>query len=245
MENPVIGITTRRLSAPDQSTLIGSVESYIQAVLKAGGSPVLIPLLLSGSRLADVVQCLDGVLFTGGGDIDPEFYRGEAHPSIAGVDKERDGMELTLVDHVMFRRLPFLGICRGLQVINVALGGTLYADINSQVPNTLLHAAHSDRMTESKSHSVRILPGTKLAGIVKAEKLEVNSYHHQAVDKPAASLAVSAVAPDGIIEGIEIKDHPYGVAVQWHPEVLTKDPPSQLLFKSFIEAAAVYRTSTP
>jgi putative glutamine amidotransferase len=245
MENPVIGITTRRLTLSNQSSLIGSADSYIQAILKAGGSPVLLPIPLSGNRLADVVKCLDGVLFIGGGDIDPELYRGEAHPSVYGVEKDRDVMEMTLVDHVMFRRLPFLGICRGLQVINVALGGTLYADINSKVPNTLLHEASSERAADYKAHPVRILPGTRLAGLLKAEKIDVNSLHHQGIDKLGTSLTVSAIAPDGIIEGIEIQDHPFGMAVQWHPEILIKDPPSLTIFKSFIEAAALFRSNNP
>lgn len=243
MENPIIGITTRRVSLSNKMPLIGSPETYINSILNAGGIPILLPIPLSGNRLADVVKGLDGILFTGGGDIDPDIYRGENHPSVYDVQKDRDTFEISLVDHALFRRMPFFGICRGIQIINVATGGTLYTDINSKVAKALPHNSFAEHPADFRAHPVRVIAGTKLASIVKTDRLEVNSMHHQGIDQPSSTLTVSAVAPDGIVEAVEIKDHPFGMGVQWHPEALGKDVPSQLLFKAFIQAAALFRSN--
>ena len=180
---------------------------------------------------------LDGIVFTGGGDIKTSYYQGGEHPKVSGVEPDRDRVELKLLEGAVSDELPFLGICRGLQLINVGLGGTLYADIADQVPGADKHDFYPDWEPDYLAHSVEVDPGTRLADIIGGGQIEVNSLHHQSVDKVAPDLLVTAKSPDGIIEAVELPEHPFGVAVQWHPEWLTAHKKMRDLFAAFAKAA--------
>ena len=153
------------------------------------------------------------------------------------IDRDRDRLEIDLVRKAVDAGKPFLGICRGLQVINIALGGTLYEDILVQRPPALQHQSAPDQPRSSLAHPVEVTPGTHLEAILKEHSVPVNSFHHQSIRTPAADLQVSALAPDNVIEGIELPGHPFGVAVQWHPEWLTENPEMLALFQAFATAA--------
>jgi len=211
-------------------------DAYSQAVLNCGGAPLLVPISQDKYTLAAICGRIDGLILTGGPDINPRFYKEEPRQGLMDVDEAQDRMELELTRLALDAGLPVLGICRGLQVLNVAMGGTLVQDIPRQVPEACNHAPRADRSTVS--HKVRIEPHTRLQRILQRRSLWVNSKHHQAVNQPAPGLSVCAVATDGIIEALEATDHPYVLAVQWHPEGLWQtDAASRKLFKSLIAAA--------
>jgi putative glutamine amidotransferase len=237
MAYPVIGVTTMRRKTETGLQLSSLGEAYIEALLQAGVCPVLIPNQLPEAAVETLLPRLHGVVFTGGGDIKTSYYQGQEHPKVDGVDPDRDRVELLLLERVVSNGVPFLGICRGLQLINVGLGGTLYADIADQVPGAEKHDFYKDWNRDYLAHSVEVEPGTRLSGIIGDGKVEVNSLHHQAVDKLAPDLVVTAAAPDGIVEAVEIPEHPFGLAVQWHPEWLTAHSTMRALFAAF--AAAV------
>ncbi len=236
MAYPVIGVTTMRRKSKFGMKISSTAEAYVQALVQAGVCPVLIPNQLTEEALQTLISRLDGVVFTGGGDIETSFYQGEDHPKVDGVEADRDRVELNLLEKVVDQGMPFLGICRGLQLINVGLGGTLYADIADQVPGANKHDFYPDWERDYLAHPVEVDPGTKLASIIGDGQVEVNSLHHQSVDKVAADLVVTAIAPDGIIEAIELPDHPFGLAVQWHPEWLTAHKRMRAIFAAFADA---------
>jgi putative glutamine amidotransferase len=237
MPIPIIGITTSRLHNKAGQAYLMNMEVYPQSVSQAGGAPLMIPLGLPDEQLDAIWQRLDGILFTGGGDIDPQVYGGEAHPSVSGVDADRDRVEFALIRRAAAEKMPFFGICRGIQTVNVALGGTLYSDISAQLPNSLPHP--HDPFTERKvlPHTISVEAGSRLAVILGSTKLPVNSLHHQGIQRLAESLRPLAYAPDGLIEAIELPGHPFGLAVQWHPEWLQEQEPMRALFTALVEAA--------
>jgi len=240
MPTPIIGITTRKDLTPNGLPAVMLQQAYTSAIIAAGGVPVLIPSDLPEPGWRELYRRLDGMLFTGGGDIAVEHFNGEQHPKVAGVDEARDLIELGLVRSVVEGRKPFLGICRGLQATNVALGGTLYTDILDQHPGALKHDyQHPDIHIERTYlvHPVRVEEGSRLAEMMGQPIVQVNSLHHQGIKDLAPSLKAVAFAPDGIIEAVEVPDHPFGIAVQWHPEWLTDQDAMRRLFKSFVEAA--------
>jgi putative glutamine amidotransferase len=237
MAYPVIGVTTMRRKTQYGMQISTLAEAYVEALLQAGVCPVLIPNQLPEGAVDTLFSRLDGVVFTGGGDIKTSYYQGEDHPKVGGVEVDRDRVELKLLERAVNDGVPFLGICRGLQLINVGLGGTLYADIADQVPGASKHDYYPDWERDHLAHPVEVDEGTQLAGIIGDGQIEVNSLHHQAVDKVAAGLVVTATAPDGIVEGLELPDHPFGLAVQWHPEWLTAHRRMRALFAAY--AAAV------
>lgn len=236
MAYPVIGVTTMRRKSKFGMKISSTAEAYVQALVQAGVCPVLIPNQLTEEALQTLISRLDGVVFTGGGDIETSFYRGEDHPKVDGVEADRDRVELKLLEEVIGEGMPFLGICRGLQLINVGLGGTLYADIADQVSGANKHDFYPDWERDYLAHPVAVDSGTRLASIIGDGQVEVNSLHHQSVDKVAADLVVTATAPDGIIEAIELPDHPFGLAVQWHPEWLTAHKKMRAIFAAFADA---------
>ena len=237
MDAPIIGITTGRNTDGEREPWVRVTEAYIQAILRAGGAPVLLPVGLASGPLAEVERLLDGLLLTGGADIDPARFGGESHPRVYGVDPARDELEFALTRWAVDSGTPFLGICRGCQVVNVALGGSLFTDIADQVPGAVRHSHLKNEPRSQIAHSVAVEPGTCLAEILGQQTLPANSYHHQSAREIAATLVVSARASDGIIEGLELPGHPFGIAVQWHPEWLPGEPIHQKIFQAFIRAA--------
>jgi putative glutamine amidotransferase len=216
-------------------------QTYTNAIIQAGGAPVLIPSDLPESGWRELFNRLDGILFTGGGDIAIEYFNGTPHPAVAGVDDARDAIELGLARIAAEDGKPFFGICRGLQVANVALGGTLYTDISAQVPNALIHDYPGPDSLEARTflaHPVRVEEGSRLAHILAEPMLHVNSLHHQGIKDLAPGLEAVAYAPDGIIEAVELPGHPFGLAVQWHPEWLTDQEPIRWLFRAFVAASS-------
>lgn len=236
MSPPVIGITTGYSKNPDGLPGIYLLRAYVRAVQEAGGLPVLLPSDLAESDWETVYARLDGILFSGGGDISLEHFDGSPHPRISEVDPRRDALELALARRLAEEGKPFLGICRGCQLVNVAFGGTLFTHIYDQLPGALDHA-YPGNMRTVLAHPVRLEPGGRLAHIVQTEQLMVNSLHHQGLKNLSPDLRPLAWAPDGLVEAIELSHHPFGLAVQWHPEWLTDRQESRHLFKAFVDAA--------
>ena len=241
MTPSLIGITTYRTKNPAGNPILALGENYVQAISQAGGIPVMVPLGLPEKQLTSLVARLDGILFSGGGDLDPDIFGMESNPEVKSVDPDRDRVEIQMVQTAAAEGLPFLGICRGLQVINVALGGTLYTHIPDQDPHALKHDYYPDWARDHLPHAVQVDPDSRLAAILGTISPEVNSLHHQGIRDLATGLQASGWAPDDLIEAIEIPDHPFGLAVQWHPEWLTAQPttraPMRALFQAFVAAA--------
>lgn len=233
---PLVGITTARFNR-EVNPRSGVSQTYVRALQAAGAAPVLIPVGLPAETLLALAQRLDGILFSGGGDVDPIRYGGERSESVDGIDPERDETEIWLVQYAAAHNLPFFGICRGIQVINVALGGTLYTDITLQHPGALRHDYFPDIPRNHLAHRVRVEADSRLARVLGTTEPTVNSLHHQAVRAAAQGLRVLAHAPDDIIEAVELPAHRFGLAVQWHPEDLQGEhPPMRALFTAFVHA---------
>jgi putative glutamine amidotransferase len=223
--------------------------AYQQAVINAGGLPLALPSVASRDTLAECVRRADGVVLTGGNDLNPRLYTSRLSPALARTvgpaTRERDLRELMLVDEIFRQRKPVFGICRGLQIINVALGGTLFVDIRQQVPGALNHRRF-DRKGEMV-HEARLTAGSLLAKIAGQQRLGVNSTHHQAVGRVAGALRVTAVTDDGVVEALELKPEnagllPYFMTVQFHPERLAaRHAEHQALFDCFIRACTANR----
>lgn len=211
-------------------------ETYIQAVRQAGGIPVLLPAVDFDEVIDAHINLLDGLLVSGGPDIDPMTFGEEPLPELGGVTPQMDAYELKLLRKMLQKDKPILGICRGEQVLNVAAGGTLHQDIYRSVKGCLKHRQDAPRW--SKSHSVKLAEGSKLAQLFSAHEIQVNTFHHQAVATVAPGFSATAFAPDGIIEAIESSGHRFAVGVQWHPEGMwnVKDNYSAL-FEAFVKAA--------
>ena len=218
---------------------------YFHAVIAAGGIPVTLPCTDSKELVAEYVARTDGVLLTGGDDVQPQLYAENLSPALAKkmgpTEPERDVLELNLIDEVFRQQKPLLAICRGHQILNVALGGTLIVDIPTQIPDALDH-----RQMQRKCdpvHSVALTPDSDLAKCVNGEKLDVNSTHHQAVGEIAEPLRAVAISADGIVEAMELKDKtmlPFLVSVQFHPERLfDRYKHFGKLFSSFVDACSV------
>jgi len=256
MSLPLIGLTTSRFKNSGGTMQVATAEAYVQAVLRAGGLPVLIPPLplerrgVSEDAFQELLARLQGILLTGGGDVDPSRYDGLSHERIYGIDSDRDELEIRLVQSAVERRQPFLGICRGLQLIYVALGGSLYSDIAAQHPQAIKHDHFPGIPRDYLAHRVRVEDHTLLKTILETESgatsgassLEVNSLHHQGVQVVSNRLRATAYSPDGLVEAVEMPDHPFGLAVQWHPEWLQDHEPMRALFRAFVSASANYKT---
>ena len=233
---PIIGITTNQSkNALGQPTII-LMQSYVNAVMQAGGVPVLIPSLVAEDGWDALYARLDGILFSGGGDIGLEYSPGDPHPRIDDVDVARDSIELKMVQAAASDGKPFLGICRGCQVMNVAMGGTLYTHIADQLHNSLDHS-YPGNMRTVLVHEIKIEEGTRIAEIFGEPIIRVNSLHHQGLKDIPSSIRVAGHAPDGLVEAIELPEHPFGLAVQWHPEWLTEQEHTRNLFRNFVHAA--------
>ena len=244
---PVIGIPTQTLHAIDgipdglpPSWVMN--QRYYYAAVDAGGVPWMIPLLANDlETLRCIYERLDGVLLAGGVDMDPRNFGQEPRPGLGNVDPARDAVELALARWAITDGKPLLGLCRGLQVINVALGGSLHQDLETEVPESIKHDYFPTAGFERDylAHDVDLSAGSRLARMFGGSRIPVNSMHHQGINRLAPELVVSARAPDGLIEGIETRDDDFVVGVQWHPEVLdTKQPQTRQLFLEFAEAAS-------
>ena len=209
---PVIGITGNY----DKETCT-LAEGYYQSVLKAGGMPLIIPPFQETDRLCQMLDTIDGIIFSGGGDINPLFFGEEPIKELHSITPERDRQELLLARLAYDRQIPMLGICKGIQTINLALGGTVYQDIHTQMEGTRIkHSQDQDR--RYPSHSVRLMPGSIMQRIFGSTTITVNSFHHQACKEAAPCLNATAISPDGVIEAIESNEFKSVLGVQWHPE---------------------------
>jgi putative glutamine amidotransferase len=238
MAYPMIGVTTYQGKNDKNLPVLAILRAYVDALVQANSVPVLIPASLTEESVGVLYEHLNGILLTGGGDIALDRFNGEPHSQIDDVDTERDAIELSLLKAFVLGKKPFLGICRGFQVINVGMGGTLYTNIDDQMPGSQKHDFYPDFPRSYLAHTVNVKSGTHLAEILSETNLSVNSLHHQGAKEIPMVLTPTAYAPDGLVEAVELPDHPFGIAVQWHPEWLTDQPASRRLFRSFVAAAS-------
>ena len=234
MNAPLIGVTATHITSKSGVVYTSIPEAYFQAIIRAGGIPIMIPFELDPSLLNQFSRILDGLLFSGGGDIHPSFYNNQIHPLVDEIDVRRDQLEIELLKQTLAAGKPFLGICRGLQLINVALGGSLYEDILDQRPRALRHQYTPEYPRNYLAHPVRLEANSQIGALIPLPEIQVNSLHHQGIDRLAPDLHASGYAPDGLIEVVELPGYPFGLAVQWHPEWLTDDPDMLRLFSAFI-----------
>lgn len=240
MKRPLIGITADRMrDIPVGRDGLWNTYDYFSAVQHAGGMPVLLPNLATPTEAEALLDRLDGILFSGGPDVDPMQFGEQPHPMLGAIDPERDRTELLLARAVIKRAMPVLGICRGHQLLAVAFGGTLWQDIPSQRAGAIKHQHTPGTPKWYATHSVTVTPGTRLEQILGAE-VRVNSRHHQAVKAlPAGGWVESARSADGINEAMELPGERFCVSVQWHPENAWNQPDLNYnaLFSAFVQAA--------
>jgi len=227
MNPPLIGITTY---GEDEQRHFPLPREYVDSVRRAGGVPILLPP--GERRLRELFALLDGLILAGGGDLDPSVYGGTDHETIYMTDIERDAEELQLARMAIDTGKPTLGICRGIQVLNVVLGGTLHEHLPDIVGEEILHRLPPRAPGE---HSIAVTPGSRLAKIMGELEFSAASWHHQAIRDVADPLEVVAHAPDGTIEAVEMPSHRWLIGVQWHPELTSAtDPLQQQLFDTFV-----------
>jgi len=232
MTKPLIGIGSDVQSPPGKRERAFAYLTYVDALRRAGAIPVLIPP--QPENAAQLVCELDGLLLAGGDDCNPAVYGEEALPSVEPMDPRRQANEVSLAKAARESDIPTLGICLGVQVMNVAAGGTLVQDIDSQMETEIEHASEPE---DRARHDVIIEQGTKLSNILPQRELNVNSSHHQAIRRVGEGLRVTAHAPDGVIEGLEDPRHPFYVGVQWHPEDMGGETSATSIFSAFVDAA--------
>lgn len=239
---PVIGVTPD-FNAGDRQDMGGREPTYflraryIRAVEELGGIPLILPLVADSAARRRLLDGVDGLLITGSGpDLPPRLYRERQRYKFPVVSERRADFELALVRQARKRNLPLLGICGGMQTVNVACGGSLFQDIPAQIPSAMNHRQKTKAV--HVSHAVAVAPQSLLKRIVEKGKLMVNSSHHQSVKTVAPTLIASAIAPDGIIEAIESPSHRFLLAIQWHPEFLFERHEShRRLFEALLRAA--------
>jgi putative glutamine amidotransferase len=237
---PFIGITSelgRNSLGQPQSHLNAA---YSRAVVEAGAAPLVIPSDTDPDACASLVSGLDGILLSGGGDIEPWRYQGNPAAPLIEVSAARDELELGLVRLAAELGKPFLGICRGCQVVNVALGGSLYEDLDTEPGSGVRHNVPG-KESPVPAHDVRVEAGSLLAQVLDRVELGVNSHHHQGLRNIPTTLRISARAPDGLAEAVELPEHPFGLALQWHPEWLIHQEWTRRLFTAFVLAAGRQR----
>lgn len=240
-KRPLIGVPTGREESQRFFGLPLYImnQTYVRMLEYLGALPVLIPLQMSEATLYGIFERLDGLLLPGGEDMDPSMYHAERHPQLGATDQERDRTELLLTEWALAMGMPVLGVCRGIQVMNVACGGTLYQDLHSQRPDFAKHDYFPPNYERFRiSHSVQIEADSRLAHALGTMH-EVNSMHHQGIERLGNGLRAVAVAEDGLVEAVEAPELPFAVGVQWHPEELVcTDQHSSSLFFDFVVAAA-------
>jgi putative glutamine amidotransferase len=231
---PVVGVTC---GSGGENGPMSLDMDYTRAISDAGGLPLAIPPDLPGESLAPLLEILDGLLLSGGPDVDPVHFGEEPLPAMGRIDLGRDRVELGLARLALEIGMPILGICRGAQVLNIAAGGDIFQDLPSQVEGILKHAQQPTPMPHP-THGIRIEPGSLLASVTGRGSLRVNTWHHQAVRRVAPGFAVSATAEDGVIEAIEKTGAAFVLGLQFHPESMAKggSPEATLLFEAFVRA---------
>ena len=238
MPKPTIIITGHLERHAKASPIYGEKEAYINAITRAGGLPLIVSPNLPAEDLASLIALGNGFLLCGGGDVEPGRYGASSCGRLSGVDLARDQFEIDLIQALMKADKPLLAICRGIQVLNVALGGTLICDIATQLPEAGKHDYYPNFPRDKVAHQVNIQAKSLLAKALGVTKVGTNSIHHQALDKPAEGLLVSAQAEDGVIEGVEMPSKRFVLGVQWHPECMPGSPQMQQLFEAFITACS-------
>jgi putative glutamine amidotransferase len=243
---PVIGITATLKQDADGvaerplGKFVRADLDYVEGVAEAGGVPVVLPPVAGPQAAEALLDGIDGLLLSGGSDLDPRYYGEEAVPELGVTLPERDAFEVALLEHTLRRNIPIFGICRGMQVLNVALGGTLYQDLPSQMDHMVLLGHRQETPKWQPTHEVEVDGGSKIAEIMGLDELKVNSYHHQAIKDLACGLVAVACAPDGVIEAVEANDlsERWMIGVQWHAEAMRGAGPHQRnLFEAHVSAA--------
>lgn len=233
---PLIGITGGLIRKRSGAPVCQVGQAYIHSIQRACGIPMMIPVGMDVHSIDSLLPRLDGVLFTGGADIDPQRFNAQMHPRVYGVSQARDTLEFTLIEKALSGNKPMLAICRGIQVLNVACGGELYLDILDQKPNALKHDWFPGHPRDKLAHTVNLAPGSLVNEIFGVDEIRVNSLHHQGVSGIGKDLNATAFAPDGLVESLEFNGNTFALGVQWHPESLPDDPGQQHLFRTFIDA---------
>lgn len=239
--HPLVGMPTHRrdlspIGLPG-AYLMG--EHYANALAEVGIASMLVPLYEDPELLRTLYERMDGLFLAGGSDMDPAYYDESPRPELGPLDPDRDRVELQLLQWAIEDDLPLLAVCRGVQILNVAAGGSLYQDIPSQLETKIEHDyGQYFKPRDHLVHDVQLQPGTRLAKLMGVHQVGVNSLHHQAIRRLGEGFRISALAPDGVIEGIESTNGHFAVGVQWHPEALTKVPPMRAIFKGFADAMA-------
>ncbi|GAC1377949.1 MAG: gamma-glutamyl-gamma-aminobutyrate hydrolase family protein [Ktedonobacteraceae bacterium] len=236
---PLIGIPCHAAYREGSSRPIyANNRTYVHAIEDAGGISVLIPFLNNLDALGTILSRLDGILLPGGIDIQPHHYQEEPHPLLSPVNAQLDALELAMARWALREDMPVLGICRGTQMLNVALGGSLYQDVNTQYPGTMRHM-HQDKPRSQLVHSVSIEAGSRMAAVLGTTQFMVNSLHHQSVKTLGRGVLISGSAEDGVVEAIEVVDHRFAMGLQCHPEEIYKDVPAcASLFSAFVASCA-------
>jgi putative glutamine amidotransferase len=243
---PIIGITATLREDVDcvaerpLGMFVQADFDYVEGVAEAGGVPVVLPPVAGARAAEDLLDGLDGLLLSGGSDLDPGYYGTEPVPELGVTMPERDAFEIALLEHALRRKIPILGICRGMQILNVALGGTLYQDLPSQMDHMVLLGHRQETPKWQPTHEVEVDGGSKVAEILGTDELKVNSYHHQAIKDLASGLVAVACSPDGVIEAVESSNlsKRWMIGVQWHAEAMRDaGPEHRNLFEAHISAA--------
>ncbi len=241
---PIIGIPAQAdYREKSGRPIYGNNRAYIHAVESAGGIPVLIPMLYDASLLEPLLDRLDGLLLSGGVDIQPIRYHEEPHPLLDAVDEPLDELEFAVTAWALQRDMPVLGVCRGMQLLNIALGGSLYQDIAAQCPGSMKHSRR-ELPRNTLIHNIHIEAGSVMENVLGANEIWINSLHHQAVKEPGKGVRISGRAEDGIAELMEVEGYRFVLGIQGHPEELyTIEPACARLFAVFVKACSDYRAS--
>lgn len=241
MKKPVIGITCY-LDYDDPKRKYPFVfafdyvkRQYYLAIQDFGGVPVILPNIEKINLVDYYIRTLDGLLLSGGGDFHPSFFQESIKAENLSIKIERDRFEIALAKKALSKRLPILGICRGLQVINIALGGTVFQDLSLRKEKTLNHKPETV-IRFKKRHKVKIKEDSRLYSIIEKKEIVVNTSHHQVIKDVAPGLSASAWSEDGVVEALESKGKEFLMSVQWHPEAMVKHPSSRALFRAFVKA---------
>lgn len=243
---PIIGITPSPMEdrqSHGSFTRYAAATTYTEAIEAAGGVPIVIPPQIG--NIDEILSVVDGLLLSGGGDVDPQRYGdAEIHDKTYGIHELRDALELELVREAVQRDIPMLCICRGIQVLNVALGGTLIQDVPDQYSTDVEHAQQNNKVSkEDPSHRVTVTAGSLLERTYGARTIDVNSFHHQAIKDLAPDLEINGVAPDEVVESVSRSGNAWILGVQWHPEMMFREHPEHLQpFSALVEQAAIRKT---